>query len=135
MAAWFRGCQEQLQKNQGLPITHPQMARFFMPIRESVSLRLQASLIGEQSDPLVLDRGRPVPIVELARTLIQLSGKNEHHVAIHFAGLRLGERLSEAPFYAAEEATSTSLPTIKRARGVRRDWLDLSLRLRSRPAA
>jgi len=121
--------QEQLQKNQPLTITHPAMTRFFMTIREAVSLVLQASLIGEQSDTLVLDMGRPVPIVELARTLIQLSGKNERDVPIHFTGLRLGERLSEELFYAAEEVSPTSFPTIKRARGARRDWLDLSRRL------
>jgi FlaA1/EpsC-like NDP-sugar epimerase len=120
---------EQLQKNQALTITHPQMTRFFMTIREAVSLVLQASLIGEQSDTLVLDMGRPVPIVELARTLIQLSGKNERDVPIHFTGLRLGERLSEELFYAAEEVSPTTFPTIKRARGVHRDWSDLSRRL------
>jgi FlaA1/EpsC-like NDP-sugar epimerase len=121
--------QEQLQKNQALTITHPDMTRFFMTIQEAVSLVLQASLIGEQSDTLVLDMGRPVPIVELARTLIQLSGKSEREVPIRFTGLRLGERLTEELFYAAEEVTPTSFTTIKRARGMRRDWPELSCRL------
>jgi FlaA1/EpsC-like NDP-sugar epimerase len=121
--------QEQLQKNQPLTITHPDMTRFFMTIQEAVSLVLQASLIGEQSDTLVLDMGRPVPIVELARTLIQLSGKNERDVPIRFTGLRQGERLSEELFYAAEAVTPTSFPTINRARGVRREWSELSRRL------
>ncbi len=121
--------QEQLQKNQPLTITHPGMTRFFMTIQEAVSLVLQASLIGKQSDTLVLDMGRPVPILELARTLIRLSGKNPRDVPIHFTGLRLGERLSEELFYAAEEISPTSFPTIHRARGVAPEWAELSRRL------
>jgi len=65
----------------------------------------------------------------LARTLIQLSGKNERDVPIRFTGLRQGERLSEELFYAAEAVTPTSFPTINRARGVRREWSELSRRL------
>jgi FlaA1/EpsC-like NDP-sugar epimerase len=121
--------QEQLRKNEALTITHPDMTRFFMTIHEAVSLVLQASLIGEKGDTLVLDMGRPVPILELARTLIRLSGKNENDVPIQFTGLRQGERLSEELFYEAEDVSSTSFPNIKKARGADQDWSELSRRL------
>ena len=121
--------QEQLRKGEALTITHPDMTRFFMTIHEAVSLVLQASLIGEKGDTLVLDMGRPVPILELARTLIRLSGKNEKDVPIQFTGLRQGERLSEELFYQDEEVSPTSFPNIKKARGADRDWSELSRRL------
>ena len=121
--------QEQLRKGEALTITHPDMTRFFMTIHEAVSLVLQASLIGEKGDTLVLDMGRPVPILELARTLIRLSGKNEKDVPIQFTGLRQGERLSEELFYQHEEVSPTSFPNIKKARGAGRDWSELSRRL------
>ena len=121
--------QEQLRKGEALTITHPDMTRFFMTIHEAVSLVLQASLIGEKGDTLVLDMGRPVPILELARTLIRLSGKNEEDVPIQFTGLRQGERLSEELFYEAEDVSPTSFPNIKKARGTDQDWSELSRRL------
>ena len=121
--------QEQLRKNEALTITHPDMTRFFMTIHEAVSLVLQASLIGEKGDTLVLDMGRPVPILELARTLIRLSGKNENDVPIQFTGLRQGERLSEELFYEAEDVSPTSFPNIKKARGADQDWSELNRKL------
>lgn len=121
--------QEQLRKNEALTITHPEMTRFFMTMHEAGSLVLQASLIGEKGDTLVLDMGRPVSILELARTLIQLSGKEEKDVPIHFTGLRRGERLSEELFYKAEEVSLTSFSKIKKARSVFHDWSELQRRL------
>jgi FlaA1/EpsC-like NDP-sugar epimerase len=117
--------QEQLRRNEALTITHPEMTRFFMTIHEAVSLVLQASLIGEKGDTLVLDMGHAVSILELARTLIQLSGKSEKEVPVLFTGLRQGERLTEALFYETEEVSPTSCSKIKRARGAHKDWLEL----------
>jgi FlaA1/EpsC-like NDP-sugar epimerase len=120
---------EQLRKNEALTITHPDMTRFFMTIHEAVSLVLQASLIGEQGDTLVLEMGRPVSILELARTLIRLSGKNEKDVPIQFTGLRQGERLTEELFYEAEEVSRTPFQNIKKAHGACQDWAKLSRNL------
>ena len=114
--------QRQLRTNEPLTVTHPDMKRFFMTIREAVSLVLQASVIGEKGDTLVLDMGEPIPILELVRTLIKLSGRNEKQVMIQFTGLRPGEKLVEELFYANEEVTPTSFPKIKRARGPLQDW-------------
>jgi FlaA1/EpsC-like NDP-sugar epimerase len=121
--------QEQLRNNQPLTVTHPDVRRFFMTIREAVSLVLQASVIGEKGDTLVLDMGRPVPILELVKTLIQLSGRSEKQVSIRFTGLRQGEKLSEELFYSNEEVGQTSCPKIKRARGPVLEWETLATRL------
>ena len=118
--------QQQLRKNEPLTVTHPEVKRFFMTIREAVSLVLQASVIGEKGDTLVLDMGEPLLILDLVRTLIKLSGRNEKHVVIHFTGLRQGEKLTEELFYEDEEVDETSFPKIKKARGPLRDWETLS---------
>ncbi|HEY4904441.1 MAG TPA: nucleoside-diphosphate sugar epimerase/dehydratase [Candidatus Sulfotelmatobacter sp.] len=118
----IRTLQEQLRNREPLTVTHPEVNRFFMTIREAVSLVLQASVIGEKGDTLVLDMGQPILILDLVRTLIQLSGKNENDVAIRFTGLRDGEKLSEELFYENEDVGLTSFPKIKRARGHAREW-------------
>ena len=121
--------QQQLRKNEPLTVTHPEIRRFFMTIREAVSLVLQASVIGEKGDTLVLDMGEPLAILELARTMIRLSGRNEKQVAIQFTGLRPGEKLIEELFYAYEDVCPTSCPKIKKARGPAQDWTTLSQKL------
>jgi FlaA1/EpsC-like NDP-sugar epimerase len=118
--------QQQLQNNQPLTITHPEIKRFFMTTREAVALVLQAASIGENGDILVLDMGVPISIVQLARTLIQLSGKTEEQVEIRFTGLRPGEKLLEELFYSFEEVLPTCGRKIKRARGKAIDWPNLS---------
>ena len=114
--------QEQLRKNEPLTITHSEIKRFFMTIREAVTLVLQASVIGEKGDTLVLDMGQPMPILELVRTLVKLSGRSETQVTIRFTGLRLGEKLIEELFYENEEIGETLSPKIKRAHGPLQDW-------------
>ena len=121
--------QEQLRNGRPLTITHPEMKRFFMTIREAVSLVLQGFAIGDQGDVLVLDMGTPVNIVELARTLIQLSGKKEEEVEIEFTGMRLGEKLIEELFYPEEVVRDTSCPKIKKARNVVCGWGELEAQL------
>lgn len=121
--------QQQLRKNEPLTITHPDVKRFFMTIREAVSLVLQASVIGEKGDTLVLDMGQPVSILELARTLIKLSSRSERQVTIQFTGLRRGEKLVEELFYENEEVCQTSFPKIKMARGPLREWTTLAAQL------
>lgn len=113
---------QQLQNNEPLTVTHPEVKRFFMTIREAVSLVLQASVIGEKGDTFVLDMGQPMLVLDLVRTLIKLSGKSEQQVTIHFTGLRPGEKLVEELFYENEGIEDTAYAKIKRARGPHRDW-------------
>jgi len=121
--------QQQLRKNEPLTVTHPDVKRFFMTIREAVSLVLQASVIGEKGDTLVLDMGEPLSILDLVRTLIKLSGRHDKQVTIKFTGLRPGEKLFEELFYDNEEVDETSAPKIKRARGPHRNWTTLAAKL------
>lgn len=114
--------QEQLRRREPLTITHPDTNRFFMTTREAVSLVLQAFAIGKHGETLVLDMGAPVRIVDLARTLIRLSGRSEEEVEIRYTGLRDGEKLVETLFYPSEEVQPTSFSKIKKARnGIHRE--------------
>jgi FlaA1/EpsC-like NDP-sugar epimerase len=114
--------EEQLKAGRPLSITHPEIERFFMTTREAVSLALQAFTIGNRGDTLVLDMGKPVRILHLAKTLIRLSGRSEGDVPIHFTGLRPGEKLTEELFYGTEQVLSTSFDKIKRIPGAAINW-------------
>jgi len=120
---------QQLRNHEPLTVTHPEIKRFFMTTREAVALVLQAFVIGKHGDILVLDMGEQVKIVDLARTLIRLSGKSERDVEIRFTGLREGEKLSEELFYEHEEVIPTSCEKIKRTKGPLRNWPDLCRQL------
>jgi FlaA1/EpsC-like NDP-sugar epimerase len=119
----------QLGDNRPLTVTHPEIKRFFMTTREAVALVLQAFAIGSQGDILVLDMGEPVRILDLARSLIRLSGKSEDDVEIQFTGLREGEKLKEELFYEHEVIVPTTCEKIRRTNGAKRDWSELCRQL------
>jgi FlaA1/EpsC-like NDP-sugar epimerase len=121
--------QKQIRDNQQLTITHPDMTRFFMTTHEAVSLVLEGFAIGNHGDTLLLDMGEPVRILDLARTLIRLSGKSEREVGIRFTGLRDGEKLFEELSYPAEEIHPTSSPKISQIRGTPHRGQDLKRHL------
>lgn len=108
--------QRQLREGVPLTITDPEMTRFFMTIPEASRLILEASLIGEPGDLFVLDMGQPVRIVDLARDLARLAGRDPDSVPIRYIGLRPGEKLHEALFYDAESIEPTRHPKVLRAR-------------------
>lgn len=91
----------QLAQGGPLTVTHPDMTRYFMTVREAVELVLQASAFATQPQEerghiLVLDMGTPVRIVDLARQMIRLAGlRPEQDVKIEFTGLRAGEKMHE----------------------------------------
>jgi FlaA1/EpsC-like NDP-sugar epimerase len=114
--------QEQIRTTQRITVTHPQITRYFMTIPEAVSLVLQAYTVGKHGDVLVLDMGEPVRIVELAKTLIKLSGKSEEEIEITFTGLRAGEKLYEELFYSNEEQLPTSSRKVKRTQAKLMSW-------------
>ncbi len=99
---------EQIARGGPITITHPDMTRYFMSIQEASQLVLQAGLIGENGQVLVMDMGEPVKIVELARELIRLSGRAEDSIAIEFTGLRPGEKLEESWMGAFEQLRATT---------------------------
>jgi FlaA1/EpsC-like NDP-sugar epimerase len=106
--------QEQLEKGQPLTITDPEMTRYFMTIPEAAWLILDAAAVGESGDMFVLDMGEPVRVMDIARDLARLSGRDPDSVPIKIVGLRPGEKLHEELFYEAEQATPTEIPKVLR---------------------
>jgi FlaA1/EpsC-like NDP-sugar epimerase len=117
--------QDQLDRGLPITITHPEIERFFMTITEAVSLVLRAFAVGNHGDILVLDMGKSIKIVELARSLIRLAGKSEQEVRIEFTGLRPGEKLAEDVFYPDEQVLTTAHKKIHRVAGSSSDWPEL----------
>jgi FlaA1/EpsC-like NDP-sugar epimerase len=107
--------QDQLERGQALTITHPEMTRFFMTIPEAAWLILDAASLGRWGDLFVLDMGQPVRILDLARDLIRLSGRDPDSQPIDIVGLRPGEKLHEELFYDAETVEPTLSAKVLRA--------------------
>ncbi len=100
--------QKQIEQGGPVTVTHPQIKRYFMLISEAVELVLQAGAIGENGVCYVLDMGQPVPILELAKYMINLAGLKEGtDIRIEFTGLRPGEKLSEELCLVGEEIGTT----------------------------
>ncbi|HTD21225.1 MAG TPA: nucleoside-diphosphate sugar epimerase/dehydratase [Terriglobales bacterium] len=121
--------QEQIRTRRCITVTHPEMTRYFMTIPEAVSLVLQAFTVGEHGNILVLDMGEPVRILDLAKTLIRMSGKKESDIHIVYTGMRPGEKLHEELFYDSEVRLPTLLPKVMCAETVLPSWSDLRRRL------
>jgi FlaA1/EpsC-like NDP-sugar epimerase len=96
-------------------VTHPEITRYFMTIPEAVGLVLQSGTQGCGGEIFVLDMGKPVKILDLAKQLIELSGFRPFiDIDIQFTGLRPGEKMYEELSYQAESHTKTEHPKIMR---------------------
>lgn len=126
---------DQIREGRSITVTHPEVTRYLMTIPEAVSLTLQAFTIGEHGDILVLDMGEPIKILDLARTLLRISGKTEQDVPIVFTGLRPGEKLHESLFYDSEMRMKTAVKKVLRAQSRQMNWFHLQRGLRELEAA
>ena len=101
--------QDQVEARRPITLTHPDMERFFMVISEAVQLVLQASVIGQSGQVLVLDMGKPVRILDLARDVIRFYGlEPDVDLPIIHTGIRPGEKLYEELFTEEEGAEKTA---------------------------
>jgi O-antigen biosynthesis protein WbqV len=113
--------QKQIAAGGPVTVTHPDVTRYFMSVREAVELVLQASAIGEADGAACgrifeLEMGEPVRILDLARQMIRLAGKRpDDDIAIVFTGLRPGEKLQEELLHAGEDLVPTSNPYLRLA--------------------
>ncbi len=102
-----------------LPVTHPDMTRYFMTIKEAALLVIEAMVLGESGATYILEMGEPVSILELAKNLLVLSGvaasDDDSWPQIDFTGLRPGEKMHEALHEPRERILPSANPLIRKA--------------------
>lgn len=115
----------QIEKGGPVTVTHPEIMRYFMTIKEACLLMLEASTIGKGGDILVFDMGTPVKIADLAKKMILLSGHKEDSIQIEYTGLRPGEKLYEEVLSSVEHTMPTSHKKIRIAYAKTYNFKDL----------
>jgi FlaA1/EpsC-like NDP-sugar epimerase len=123
----------QIANGGPVTVTHPEITRFFMTIPEASQLVIQAGAMGKGGDVFVLDMGKSVKIIDLAKKMIRLSGyevrseKNpEGDIAIEFSGLRPGEKLYEE-LLIGDDVTGTEHERIMTANELYLSWSEYAL--------
>jgi len=122
----------QMQRGGPLTVTHAEVTRYFMTIPEAAQLVLQAGAMAQGGDVFVLDMGEPVKILDLARSMVQLSGLSVRDdanptgdIEIQITGLRPGEKLYEE-LLIGDNPETTAHPRIMKAREPSVPWSQLS---------
>jgi FlaA1/EpsC-like NDP-sugar epimerase len=105
---------KQIEAGGPVTVTHPDMKRYFMTVAEASQLVMQAGAIGRGGEIFILDMGKPIKILSLAKEMIRrhglVPGKD---IAIEFSGIRPGEKLYEELSCADEQTRPTSHPKIR----------------------
>lgn len=105
--------EDQIRKGGPVTVTHPEMQRYFMTIREAAELVLEAAAMGQGGEIFVLDMGKPVRVVDLAKEMILLSGfRPFEDIDIIYTGIRPGEKLFEELSFSNESLSKTRHPKI-----------------------
>ena len=115
---------KQIEAGGPVTVTHPEIIRYFMTIPEACQLVLEAGSMGKSGEIYIFDMGQPVKIVDLAKRMIQLSGRTD--VKIVFTGLRHGEKLYEELLATKENTKPTSHDKIMIAEVREYDYEDIS---------
>ena len=123
----------QIKKGEHITLTHPEMQRYFMFIEEAAQLILQAVAIARRHDVFLLEMGKPLKILELAKRMIRLAGYEPYRdVDIKYIGVRPGEKLVEELVGQGESLVSTENEMINRIQSelpCLTDWEEWSRRL------
>jgi FlaA1/EpsC-like NDP-sugar epimerase len=108
---------EQIMKGGPITVTHPEITRYFMTIPEACELVIEAGVMGHGGEIFIFDMGKPVKIFDLAKRMIELSGKTlNKDVDIVFTGLREGEKLYEELLKDSENTIPTHHEKILKAK-------------------
>jgi FlaA1/EpsC-like NDP-sugar epimerase len=100
----------QIERGGPITVTHPDVKRFFMLVPEACQLVLEAASIGSDGEVMVLEMGEQVKIVDVAHTLIKMSGRRD--IEMVYTGLRPGEKLGEELFSPDERRRETAHPLV-----------------------
>jgi FlaA1/EpsC-like NDP-sugar epimerase len=92
---------EQIEKGGPITITHPEITRYFMSIPEAARLVIKAATVPD-GKIFVMDMGRPIRILDLAKNLLKIYGYSEQDIPIIFTGLRKGEKMHEELTYSRD---------------------------------
>ncbi|MDR2644186.1 MAG: polysaccharide biosynthesis protein [Planctomycetaceae bacterium] len=113
---------KQIAQGGPITITDRRMTRYFMTIPEASQLVLQAAAMGTGGEIFVMDMGKPVKVIDLAKDLIRLSGLPENAIEIHETGIRPGEKLYEELYFNSEKAIKTTHEKLRCVSHRRFDW-------------
>ncbi len=110
--------EKQIAAGGPVTVTHPDVARYFMTIPEAVMFVLQSGAIGQGGELFLLDMGKQIKIIDLARNMIRLAGLiPDKDVQIKYVGMRPGEKLYEELLIEGEDVLDTSYDKIKICQG------------------
>lgn len=105
--------QNQIESGGPVVVTHPKMTRFFMTVTEASQLVIQACVMSGGGEIYVLDMGKPISILELAKNMIKLYGlEPEKDIKITYSGVRRGEKFAEELINSDEKLIPTDFPSI-----------------------